>query len=536
MSDDSPETADPRPDVTVDVAPLIVALGKILSACDLYGIEHGISRAAIGEGFALLNALLESCKRISFTVADNQLIVNTRSVELKNPLMIRFSERLRTLEIYGFTLNHGMLADEFGRFIALLAARDTKPGTDRFAEALEDGGISHVAASKAVVREIQEDELVVKKDDEDASGSGFDAESVQQIVAFLKGDVDAGADNPLGDLDSAAADTDKLAELIMSSVAVRQRAAGLEDGESLSDLLVGCLRRTFEGMSSRRESRTQKGRKKITQTLVVLEKNILDKLHEVAGDLSPGVEEQFSAGAAVLRDEISVEGIVAEYMKRHQAVAQSEDKIAKLVKSRDMAWAEDVGLKEKMIDCGMGLAGWQKIAAKSGIDTAIAGGEAGSEITSMLALVLGELSELMGNSMAGGGEKVEDRICDALARVGGEVEDAVARTHAKIDALASDVQGATADESDAAVQDRPARENRWALVAEIVQELCQPLTVVNCTIDMLNSDSFSNMPAASKQSLAIAADCSRRMKSLADRLVEICGVPSGLTPVPVGWE
>jgi hypothetical protein len=68
------------------------------------------------------------------------------------------------------------------------------------------------------------------------------------------------------------------------------------------------------------------------------------------------------------------------------------------------------------------------------------------------------------------------------------------------------------------------------MVTEIVQELCQPLTVINCTIEMLNGDTFGKIPEAGRQPLSIAGDCASRMKKLADRLVEVCGVPDALDP------
>lgn len=536
---DTEETPKEQPSAAgSDMTALVVLLGKIVSLVDLYGPGHNMACSAITDGFKALMNLLAERESIGINLLDKDLLVDSHLVEQKNPLITKLAERLRTLDIHGFSIKRGMAEDEFNRLIGLLAARGPASGEGDFAHSLAGDGFEHVSASRSVLRKVEEDEEVVKREEAEESGPAeYGEQEVKQIIAFLKGQAAASEQDALKDPDLVASNVEKLSELIMESVAIRQSAGNLGEGESMGDLLVGCLRRTFEGLSSGKSVRTQKGRKKIAKALVMLEKSILDRLRDFAGDASATAEDEITAAVEEMRDEVNVEGLAGDYLRRRKAAEATERKLLGLMKAKDPQWIEDVGLQETLIEGGLGSSGWQQLATQSGM-AAGSGGAAqsavGGDTVSMLALVLNELTSLMDErEAADSGEATDRRVRDVLEKVNSEVDAVVRRAGSRIDTLAEEV-AASADDDEGDAEARAAgKKKTLAAVSEIVQELCQPLTVINCTIEMLNGDNFGQIPEAGKQPLSIAGECASRMRHLADRLVEVCGVPDTLAPVPI---
>ena len=67
-------------------------------------------------------------------------------------------------------------------------------------------------------------------------------------------------------------------------------------------------------------------------------------------------------------------------------------------------------------------------------------------------------------------------------------------------------------------------------VAEIAQELSQPLTVISATLDMLRSQRTGPITTAQGELLALAAESSSRLARLVACLMSIAGSPHTLKP------
>lgn len=533
------------PQIGVDPATLIVLLGKVVSFADLYGPDHKMSRSAIGAAYGEFSKVLAGEKNsIVINVADNALLVDGSTVESKNPLVARFAERLKGLNIYGFSLKEGMAEDEFSRLVGLLCVRESVPGVKPFTEAISDGTFQHVAPSRTVLREVEEDEEVVKKmtpAEEEEASVAYSDDDVREIVAFLRGDIGVGDRGALQDPDAVADNVQKLSELIMQSVAVRQRQGSLDAGESMADLVVGCLRRTYEGLSNGQAARTKTGRKRIDRAMVVLEKEVLERLRTFAGDAVDGVTEQVAKEVQAIRDEINMDNLISDYLRRRKAVEDSQKKLVKLMQSKDPEWIAEVGLQESLLEGGLDVSDWRQLALASGAGTGTGGAAGGGAATqagqagvNMLALVLNELTELMEKTSPDRrSESEQQQVDQALNTIGREVNATIERTEQKIDELAAGMDPGELGPPSVPSTARPRSQHDWALVAEIVQEICQPLTVINCTIDMLGNDRFGEVPEAGRQPLNMVQECTARMHDLAERLVEVCGVPVSLVPEPL---
>ena len=74
------------------------------------------------------------------------------------------------------------------------------------------------------------------------------------------------------------------------------------------------------------------------------------------------------------------------------------------------------------------------------------------------------------------------------------------------------------------------RKRMLAVLAEITQELCQPLSVITCSISMVVSKSLGNVTDPQVDMLKLASESAAKMEVLIDNLEKISGLPTDLAP------
>jgi signal transduction histidine kinase len=74
------------------------------------------------------------------------------------------------------------------------------------------------------------------------------------------------------------------------------------------------------------------------------------------------------------------------------------------------------------------------------------------------------------------------------------------------------------------------RQQLQSLMAELGQQLRQPLTVVNGGVDMILSGHFGKISEAQRNIIQLISDSAAELDTLVGRLIEIAGIPESLTP------
>jgi hypothetical protein len=77
---------------------------------------------------------------------------------------------------------------------------------------------------------------------------------------------------------------------------------------------------------------------------------------------------------------------------------------------------------------------------------------------------------------------------------------------------------------------RMSRRRLMEILAEMGQELCQPLAVINCTLGLVVSENIGPVTVEQREMLTLAINSEEKLKQLADRLMELSGVPTTLSP------
>jgi hypothetical protein len=589
---DTPTLAGSLSAESIEGIPLLTQqMGKAIANAHLYGTDHSIAQATLDQAFATLSRQLDEKNQISMHVAEGQLFADGEALEIKNPLMGTFAQAVATLGVNGITLEKGLSREEFGEFAkALIKGKmrapqkqdDSAPDSDSGHEPplLDASRFSHLKAQKTVYRAVAEDEVVVQRDvaAQAESLSGFDGGQVRQIVAFLKGGAGSlpAAEQPLQDLDAAATNAGQLADLIMKSAVVDSRQAEVEGGETLGNIVVGCLRRTFDSLNRAPGAQTRKGKRAIKKTLTILEKDILDRLKETARQGHALAESEVSEAVSDMTEELQASDLIEQYARKSRAVNDDEARLARFIRKKGVTALQDSALKDKLIEEGLSEDDWRKIVIRSGLaepppdhtdapagrnfgattvaDPAVRDGtqDDTQEVSSLIAL-LTDLTEAVAHVPAGGSAAPAENsgLMKVLAKIGSEVDAALAQTDEKVEALAQLAEmlaGETTvaepplreDESDLLPQKKQGARSRAMtasqqrsvirILGEITQEFSQPLSVVACTLDMLAKMDAPALEVSAPPLLELARESVKSMEDLIAKVVHVTGLPKGMSP------
>ncbi|MBN1671620.1 MAG: hypothetical protein JXR37_11330 [Kiritimatiellae bacterium] len=539
--------AERAPRITPEIENLMRSIGQVFSNMSLYGVAHSITRSSVDTTYELLGRVLEGVKRINISMSEGRILIDGIPLELRNSLLIMLAKRLNDLEISAFTLGHGMSREEFANLIDLLSvAPEQMREMGQFADVVAERGLQHVQAEKVMYQQVSEGTVVVDKDElakkEVAAAA---APAIDQIVAFLKGDVSADGDKAAAGLQNVASDADKLAELIMESAAVRQKDPNIGEGESLANIVVGCLRRTFQGLTKNPSARTQKGRKAVKKTLFLLEKELLDKLRSFSQHGEDAEADRLIAQAMEeMQEEMEIDTLAADYMKKRKAAEQVEDRVRRFIKNRGETRLAETELEAKLRDGGLTPDGWRELVVKSGAAPAAGmgggagpGGQDPAAGFGMLAALLSRLEEKIESAAKAPGETSSQAAFNsAVAQVSDEVSSVTEKTAQKIDRLSEQVQKSVDDappdmaELDKGTGQQMSRRLLFATLSEIVQELRQPLSVVNASVGMIAKRQLGEVSVSQQEMLNLAANSGERIEHLIDKLAEISGMPDTVHP------
>ncbi|MBN2302189.1 MAG: hypothetical protein JXN60_06710, partial [Lentisphaerae bacterium] len=464
------------------------------------------------------------------------LKVNKQPYPLTTSSAKTFVDYLNNIQAHHFTMYSGLQRLEFTRFIALLTSTiDELKEKGGFYEAINSEGFKCIKAVKVFIQEVTEEETVVSKREMEKKLEEQRLQAEMDVLAMLEGNESADIERMAASAHIMAQDSAKMAGMIVEAAAKQQVAVGGQQSKSSS--LVTCLRRAFNGLMKDPAMETQKGKKALMKTLRELEKEI----HIQMGDLPDEAEKSaITEAIETMEDEIKMDAIAAEYAKRLKAIEQSEKRILRFIKAQGLDNIDDSELALRLSEAGLDVSGWHALLAKSkasASDRDITESE-GSTMSAIgnLAAMLSQLQDDVKTTetVESDAEETSRQFSDHLAKVDQEVKAIAVETEHKIQDLAKDLaaeaEAAKTEETEQAISHRLTRNKLLRTLAEIVQELCQPLSVVNCSINMVTSNALGEVPKAQIDILKLAEENTHRIERLMRALKDISGMPDGLRP------
>lgn len=500
-----------------EILPVLISLGRGLGTVSIYGTEHPGVEQILEKTFADLQVALRNRQSLSIGTFNGSLTIDEEPVAVLDVPVRMLEKRLTAMQISHLALTKGLTRDELKNLLKALCA----PTGTQMKESLSESKLSHVKVSDVRYVALRDGEEMTGKSggtkDPGGSASGADTApsfKVGQIVAFLKGE--ASKTEASGDLKKMLSDPERLGQMIMEAARIRQSAVSTQDGESLADIVVGCLRRTYDGLRKESEFMTPQGKVNLAKGMMLLEKTVLDKIHAAFGDQNPDIDRRILNAIREMDEDHQFEMLTARYFDQRRKMERAEGKIIERIRQQG---ADKV--REQFVSPDVPPADWQRLTVKASSDPAGgkgAGTGGGGLDLSALAVVLEKLEGLM---QIGSSDPAQIQTAVNVTRNG--LNEYADRIESRIQDLEGQVE--LRKPSSLTVENHAAHLSREELMIEVsklTMALLQPLTVVNASVEAAMRHSGTE---PQKELLDLAFKSGKRIQSLTERLINLVGYP-----------
>ncbi len=498
-----------------DAERALFLMGRVLDAITLYGPKHPSVARLGGQAHALWERILAARGEVNLGIDEDNLTVDGVAVLSPSPFIRTLADRLRALDIGGFCMRKGMAAGEFADLVGIMARADR----DRFRQG-GGGALQHVVAEKVLYRRVRDGEVVVG-DEHLAEVAGASPDQLAAITAYLRGG-GAGAAQEVGDALRTLLEDGSPRVAGMMLEGVRDAIQGSpDDTAQAAGQLVEQVRRACESVRQTAAADTKKGRQQLRKAFLDIEGHLKAGVEEAGLAWEGGLGEPVHEAVEEIAEELQIETLVADATRTRSTLGKHEKRLLRYINRN---WDEEDGgeeLRERLVGAGLPVTLWADLVARSGLSATGQEGLAGRISES-----LQRLHELLG-----GGNVDEERVREVLEAVSHGMAQAVREAERVLNDLAEAVR----EDTDSAApgegeEERPGpRQDMkwlWERLAELGQELLQPLTVINASVSMTLTGLTGDLTGDQRDLLGCADESGQKLKSLMDRFVAIVGYPA----------
>ncbi len=502
------------------------ALGRSINIIATYGTQHPAFKQATAAAMVSMQALFLDRKKVVIGAFNGVMTVDEVPVNAVGTLQKSLERRLVRLRITGLRIAQGISEAELTKLAELLASTEAED----FNTGISHASLPHIAPEATRFEAVHEGQTVadegdlagaggvlVLDDDLAGAGSGGDGTGeasvhVEQIVAFLQGDMEAEDGQVADELAELASDPARLGQLIMEAAAIRQQASELS-GESLSDVILGCLRRTYDGLRKQPAFQTSEGVADLKKSLLLLEENVLEKMRNIAGKSDPEMDRQIVQAIREMDEGLGFELAANQYMGHRDALEENKRHMEDYVRTQGVEVAGDL-----LENTGFPPSDWHRIVVDSRKADSPAAQPPVADGLNALTSVFEKLESLMKADKTDG-----NQVKELLGEASDNLDDTIFTTKEKLAVLSKQLDdtgtiGGQAQEM--------SRKELLSSIAEISQELMQPLTAINASLEMMLGGYVGKVKPEQRGMLDIAHDSSAHLTFLMKELVEIVGCPS----------
>ncbi len=268
----------------------------------------------------------------------------------------------------------------------------------------------------------------------------------------------------------------------------------------------------------------------------------IEKLRDLA---APEAAEQAAAvihdAVADLTDQTRIDEAVADFVRKRRQAEETEKRLRRIISARqDDADAEAIeDLRLRLQASGLSENDWIHLTTKNVTsaeqDSAEGAAEASSGGSVALSILLMQLVERLEASRNGRSPPLKsEQIAPIVERLQEGMASTVADTRRKMDGLQKQFDEIRplheVSQPEDIARQAYSRKRIIVMLAEIVQELCQPLSVIIATIEMVCKGQLGDVPDIQKQMLEMALENGQRIGELVQALATISGMPATLQP------
>jgi hypothetical protein len=509
----------------VDLIAALNELSRTINIISTYGKNHPAVQQAANTAEHAMQVLFTKRRRVVIGNFNGTLTIDEGPVTATGTLLKSLERRLTRLRITGLRISKGISLKELVKLAELLSSKEAKT----YSAGIQKSNLTHINSEDISFHAVRENQSVADNSEivgmggngvlvlEDEEVSVEEAESqapptvhVEQIVAFLKGDIDIEDENMGEEMVKAISDPARLGQMIMESVSIRQSTSGLA-GESLGDIVLGCLRRTYDGLRTQASFQNKEGTANLQKALLLLEESMLEKMRQLTGEANPELDRKIVQAIQEMDEGLSFELAARQYIEHRDAIEQNKQELQSFLKNRGTQTAEAL-----LQNTDFPTTDWRRIVLESGqaANPPIAAG------LNSLAKVFEKLEKLM-KSQDSTGTRLRDLLGEATNNLDGTIDS----TREKLDMLSQQLQ--EFDTGTIGGEGRTMnRKELLSSISEVAQELMQPLTAINASLEMMLQGYAGTVTADQQELLGLAANSGEHLKFLMNELINIVGLPT----------
>ncbi len=500
------------------------SLALALGHATVYGPTHRMTAAAIEQAHRQLATALGTQPSMTIGLLDDNLLINDHRIDPRGPIQRSLIPAMRSLNLDTFSIDHSLSLESLTRLLQILAkGSQYQPGEvsrATFQRALQVSDVRGVNVHHITYQKVRDDQQVIAKTEATAT-----SDATQQLVAatgvlseFLQA-------LGVGDRKRAATavtklmdDPEDLARALMHAVRKFQQTGDEDATGTLAERLAGAMEGALQNLPNT-PTAFRAAIRQIEQA---------KQLFDGGTQQFPWLGEQSKVAIESVLDEatqaLNVEILAEEYRKRKEALKKSEKQIARFIRAKGPETVEQSDLPDRLTRSGMSFGQWCDILAVANRRT--------SKHRRGAIDRLGTLARQIGETAD------RDATAPMIEALIGQLPAAVKEIDTASNKLMERIGewvAAMHEEEAAALSSAPDQRRRKRLellakLAEIAQELCQPLTVISASIDMVAGNYLGEVNEAQIGMLKLAAEGAERMRKLAYKLMEIANVPKALQP------
>jgi len=483
------------------------------------------------DGYSILTRMLGKDDEIRFATGGGALMINGQRVEADSVYSNAFLAQLLAVSANNFVFTRGLTEDEFDQFIAILCAQPHQLAAEGgFSAAIAKAGFQHVESRKVIMREISEDEAVVEKRKLEEAMAAERTRAQSHVKSLLNGEEPAPGEDVTGaNMLEVVADSNKMADMVVETVLEKQGEK--IDKDVTLNIIVDAMQRTFKRLMHDPQSKTQKGKKEIAKAFKDLEEELIQRIT----DFGPEGAKRISDAVEHMTERLQTDAIADDYVKKLKALERSEKQILRFIKAQGLEAVKDTELASKLNEGGLDVSGWHRLLAISEAPDGSEGSVDAKKAVENLATLLGQME--LATEDPEKAKQVREEMAGNVEGIGREIKILTQSTLTKVDDLVRIIT----DDMDLVnyIEDRAAREGRpvkvsrrrmLAVLAEAIQELCQPLSVIHCCVDLVASKALGGVSNEQNEMLKMAVDSALRMRTIINNLGKIVGMPDTSKP------
>jgi hypothetical protein len=521
-----------------EVVEFLRLLGQLISTATVYTFEHKMVQQALDEATAASGPLLAAREKLTLNAMDGALLADGLPVTTRNSLILGLATKLENSRFANLAFFRGAAREDLARLAHVLGmpSAASKPALLGLRNPA-----SLIRVESSSYRRVEDNEVVLKKEDLAAQAATNDSGAPAGKRDGEASHAGSGTPNsPPPPPEPASPETaaTQLADVIMPAANAAPAQSAPESAATLLAAILDNLRHKGAELLDGPAVKTRQGRKNLAKLFLFLKAELQERLR-VAGlpdTALAAVTETLNA----LQQDVAVDALAVDYMKKRQAAKAAEGKVVRFLK-RTAGHDAAAALQERLREEGLAAETVRELAAGNNAPAATTSDDDGSGAqatvagTETILMLLARLSRLLEQHSPGvrNAEATQAEL-KAAAAVTAALDAMMARTSgklARLTALADELRGGGQTPAPAKRQ-RAAHHNLFAILAEIIQELLQPLCVTKCAVDLLLGNQLGGSPAKQTDLLWLIADSNTRLQHLAEKLHAICGDPASRPPDP----